>query len=328
MMTTDQTRAQIIQRLRDSRTILAITHARPDGDGLGCLSALRAALQTAGKTVHLLMPDTMPQRYAFLFDAGAPAGAAELPALAGRSDLIVIADTCAFNQLDSLEATLRASRDKIVVIDHHLTADDISSTCWIDSSAAAAGILVAELLEEMGLLAASPAAAHALATAITSDTGWLRYSNTDARCLGVMQRLLALGVRMDKLYAQLYQGDRPQRVRLLAKALSSLELHHGDSLAVMELRKEDFAASGASADETENFVNEALRIGCVESALLLVEQGDLVRVSLRSREHVDVAAIAKKFGGGGHARAAGLRSSLPLAEIKQQLIAEFAAVAS
>jgi phosphoesterase RecJ-like protein len=176
------------------------------------------------------------------------------------------------------------------------------------------------------------AAAEALAVAITSDTGWLRFANTDSRCLRTVARLLedgpsGAGVRMDKLYMRLFQCDRPQRLRLTARMLQSLELHCGDRLATMMIRKADFDATGALPEETENLVNEALRMACVETAILLVENGPapdgggpIVRVSLRSRDEVDVAAVAARFGGGGHARAAGVRQAVPIEKLRDELV--------
>lgn len=317
---------EIVLRVRKAASLLIVTHARPDGDGLGSMAALAATGRRAGKRVATLVPDKVPERYAFLFAGEMPAPESEFERLADGADLIVIVDTCSFAQLDQLGPALRTRRDKIVVVDHHATADDVGSVQWLDSSAAAAGVMVAEIIEALGWPLETNQGmdpAIALATAITSDTGWLRFANTDARCLGVMGRLIDVGVRPDKLYAQLFQCDRPQRLRLIARMLSTLELHFDDRLAVMCIRQADFAASGALPEETENLVNEALRIGCVESAVLLVETGTQVRVSLRSRDAIDVAAVAKGFGGGGHARAAGVRSNLPIDVIKSMLVQAF-----
>ena len=132
---------------------------------------------------------------------------------------------------------------------------------------------------------------------------------------------------MDKLYMRLFQCDRPQRLFLTTRMLQSLELHCGGRLATMMIRKADFDATGALPEETENLVNEALRIGCVETAILLVENGPasdgagpIIRVSLRSRDEVDVAAVAARFGGGGHARAAGLRRVMPIERFRDELV--------
>jgi phosphoesterase RecJ-like protein len=333
---------EIVSRLKAAGSILVVTHARPDGDGLGSMVALAGAARAAGRRSAMLVPDAVPERYGFLFGGEACAGADRFEALAGAAEAVVIVDTCALGQLDCLPQALESCRPKVAVIDHHAMADDIGGLRWIDTSAAASGVMVVEVLAAMGWPVTADARAmeflapgaggrdsglaspgEALAIAITSDTGWLRFANTDSRCLRAMERLLDAGVRPDVLYARLYQSDRPQRLRLMQRMLASLELHCGDRLAVMTLRKEDFAASGARPDETENLVNEALRIGCVESCVLLVETGQTVRASLRSRQAVDVAAMARQFGGGGHARAAGIRLGRDIDAFKAKLIEAF-----
>lgn len=316
----------MVVRFRQATSLLLITHARPDGDGLGSMAALAISARQQGKRARTLVPDKVPQRYAFLFGEEQPACGGDFADIAASADLIIILDTCSFTQLDSIQPQIRAAKDRIVVIDHHVTSDDVGSLRWLDPTAAAAGVMTAELLDVLGWPLSQPAA-EALATAVTSDTGWLRFANTDPRCLRVMADLLEAGVRPDRLYAKLFQCDRPQRLALVGRMLATMELHYGDRLAVMAIRKSDFAATGAQPEETENLVNEALRIGSVESAVLMVEHGDLLRVSLRSRDRVDVAAVARIFGGGGHARAAGVRVSESIETFKAKLVAAFAALA-
>lgn len=310
----------IVERLGSAGSFLVLTHARPDGDGLGTMAALVSAGRAAGKTVRMLLPGNVPARYEFLFPDAKPAGADEFAKLADGSDLIVIVDTCAFAQLDGLADGLRARRDKIIVIDHHATADDIGSVQWIDSSAAAAGVMAEEVIEALDW-SVDEAAAEALFSAVASDTGWFRFSNTDPRTMKSAAKLIERGAKPNAIYNRIYQSDRPERLRLLQRTLAGMELLCQDRLAVMAIRKSDFDATGARGDETENFVNESLRIGAVEVAVLLVEEPDCVRVSLRSRSQIDVSAIAACFGGGGHARAAGLRTTENLDTAKQQLIA-------
>ncbi len=302
---------EIMQRLSAAARLLVVTHARPDGDGLGSMSALTSAARAAGKEVATLVPSEVPARYDFLLSPDRPAGPERFAELADWADTVVIVDTCAFAQLDGLDGQLAAARDKIVVIDHHTTADDIGAVQWVDTSSAAAGVMVGELLEALGWPLGRPAA-EALLTAMTTDTGWFRFSNTDARCLRAAARLFDAGVEGDKLYQRLFQADRGERIMLLGRALSSMELRASGRIVTMKIRDIDFAETGARQDETENLVNEPMRMGCVEVSMLLVENGDAqgercVRVSLRSRGKVDVAAIARGFGGGGHAQAAGLR---------------------
>ncbi|HUS91214.1 MAG TPA: DHH family phosphoesterase [Phycisphaerae bacterium] len=319
-MAKDDPKEQLVGRLSAARRLLIVTHARPDGDALGSMAALAASAAEAGKTATMLVPGDLPARYDFLFPADRPAGVAEFARLADEADLVVIVDTCAFSQLDHLDEALTARRGKIVVVDHHATADDIGSVRWMDTSAAAAGVMVGELIDALGW-PLTAAAAEALLVAVTTDTGWFRYANTDARCLRAAARLFETGIHPDELYARLYQADRPERLDLLRRALDSAELHHDGRIATMVLRRSDFSAAKARLDETENFVNEPLRVGRVEVSILLVENPDCTRVSLRSRGHVDVARVAGAFGGGGHVRAAGLRLTGDVDALKARLLA-------
>ena len=315
-----ETLRQIVERIAAAGRLLVLTHARPDGDAVGSMWALAASARAAGREAATLVPDDVPGRYEFLLRGDRPAGAADFAALADEADLVVVVDTCAFAQLDGLESALRARREKTVVLDHHATADDIGAVRWIDASAAAAGVMVGEVIEALGW-PLPPGAAEALLVAITTDTGWFRFANTDGRALRAAARLLETPICADELYARLYQADRPERLQLLRRALDSVAFHHDGRIATMTLRRPDFASAGARLDETENFVNEPLRVGRVEVSILLVENPDCTRVSLRSRGRVDVSQIAGLLGGGGHARAAGLRSADDVESVRRHLLA-------
>jgi phosphoesterase RecJ-like protein len=320
---------EIAQRLARAQRILVVTHARPDGDALGSMSALTSAAEAAGKQTAVLVPSDAPARYDFLLTSGKPAPPERFGELADWADTVVIVDTCAFAQLDGLDDALAAAREKIVVVDHHATTDDIGAVRWIDPSSAAAGVLVGELLKLLDW-PVGPAAAEALMTAIATDTGWFRFANTDGRCLRAAADLMDSGVSGDKLYRKLFQADRPERIRLLTRALSSMDIRADGAISVMKLRLTDFAETGARQDETENAVNEPMRIGCVEVSMLLTETpetddatpgGRVIRVSLRSRGAADVAAVARQFGGGGHVQAAGLRAIGDIDALAERLVA-------
>jgi phosphoesterase RecJ-like protein len=315
----DKAFEEVAARLAGAERLVIITHARPDGDALGATAALAGAARAAGKHAEVVLPDGVPQRYAFLFAAGRPAAAEAFAELADRADLVAVVDTCAFVQLGDLAEAVRRRRDKIVVIDHHATRDDVGAVQWVDPTAAAAGVMVAELTGALGW-PMDAAVAEALLAALGSDTGWFRFSNADGRCLRAAAGLVDAGVRPDELYRRLYESDRPERMQLLRRVLASLELHQDGRIAAMVLRRADFDETGARRDETENLVNEAMRLGCVEVAILVVEEADCVRASLRSRGGVDVAAVAHSFGGGGHTRAAGLRQADDVAALKERLI--------
>lgn len=309
----------VVKRLQAASSLLAVTHVHPDGDALGSMVGLGRAGEQAGKTVRMLVPDALPQRYRFLLEGLQIAATEQFAELAEQADVVVVLDTCCFSQLGGLAEGIQRCREKVVVVDHHTTRDDVGAVQWIDVSAAAVGAMMAELLEVLGWPVELPVI-EALAAAVTSDTGWLRFANTDPRVLRRLASWIEAGLRPDELYRHIYQSDRPEQLRLTARMLESLELHCDEKLAVMTIRAKDFAETGARADEIENLVNEAMRLSSVVAAALLVEQADCVHASLRSREAIDVAQIARRFGGGGHARAAGCRSSDNLDAFKQQLI--------
>jgi phosphoesterase RecJ-like protein len=308
----------VLEGLERAASLLVLTHGRPDGDGLGSMAALVRAARLSGREAWALVPDKIPQRYEFLFET---LGVEEADALQARADAcqcIVVLDTASTSQLEEVLPALEARREKLVVIDHHATVEDLSPRMWVDASAAAAGVMVSELLDSLDW-PQDEFCREAIMTAVTSDTGWLKFANTDARALRQVARCIDGGVRPDQLYQKLYQVDRPERLGLIIRMLESLELSCQGRLAMLSIRREDFEATGAWPEETENLVNEALRLETVDTAVLLVENGEMIRVSLRSRDLVDVSQIARRFGGGGHARAAGLRSTEPLDPLKERL---------
>ncbi len=313
-------RRRIAEALREARRIVIVSHVRPDGDAVGSMLALHLAAGAAGTESTIVRSDETPRRYAFLMEGRESAPPGQFADLADRADLVVIVDTCAIGQLESIAEHLPSRRDKIAVIDHHATADDIAALVWRDESAGAAAVMVTELLDDLGW-PLSGEVAEAVATAVCAETGWLRQANTDSRVLATVARCIDAGVRPDDLYARLFQCDRPERVKLMAAALGSLQLHLSDRVALMTLTRDDFERTGAAEDETGELVNEPLRIETVEVAALLVVQPDgRTRVSLRSRKHVDVAAMAQAFGGGGHPRAAGFRSDDSPAAVAAKLL--------
>src|SRR4029453_18175460 len=183
------------------------------------------------------------------------------------------------------------------------------------------GEIAAELLE-LWDVKMTPAIASALFVAIASDTGWFQFANTRPFTMRLAATLMRAGVDTDHLYQLLYQNERAERVALQARAMQSLELLADGKLAVMTIRKTDFERTRANVPDTENLINIPLQIRTVEVALLFTEPLDNgpVRVSLRSKGQLDVARFAQKFGGGGPARAAGLKLEMPFEEAGKRVV--------
>jgi phosphoesterase RecJ-like protein len=164
--------------------------------------------------------------------------------------------------------------------------------------------------------------ATALFVGIVADTGWFMFSNTRPVTLRLAARLMEAGVDTDRVYQLLYQNERAERIALHTRGLAGMELLDNGRIAVMKIRKSDFAAANAHINDTENLINIPLQIRTVEVSVLVSEPMDAgpVRVSLRSKGQVDVARFAEQFGGGGHARAAGLKFETSLDEAHDKVV--------
>lgn len=304
---------QVIDVLSKCKRVLVTTHVRPDGDALGSSAALAMGMKQRGIDAEVLLLSHLPRKYAFVFqengivhhdaEAGWPAGLT-LDAFGA----LVVVDTGTWSQLPGLQEKVLAYQKPRVVIDHHLTQEDWADVKLVVKEAAAAGEIIAELLS-VWEVTIDEKIASALFIAIASDTGWFQFSNTRPYTMRLAATLMEAGVDTDRLYQLLYQNERKERVALQARALGSLELLKDDRLAVMRIAKADFEETGANVPDTENLINLPLQIATVEVALLLTEPRDFgpVRVSLRSKGSIDVAKFAEQFGGGGHARASGLK---------------------
>jgi phosphoesterase RecJ-like protein len=304
---------RIIDTLKSCKRVLVTTHVRPDGDALGSCAATVMGLKKRGIEAEVLLLSHLPTKYSFIFnDFSIPhfdveKGWPESFDL-NRFDALLVVDTGTWSQLPGLKERVENWPRPKLVVDHHLTQENWADTKLVVTEAAAAGEIVAELLEAWQV-EFDRAIATALYVAITSDTGWFQFSNTRPYTMRLAAMLMEAGVDTDQLYQHLYQNERPQRILLQTRAMQSLELLADGKLAVMTIRKQDFADTGAHVPDTENLINIPLQIRTVQVSLLFTDppEGGPIRVSLRSKGQVDVAQFAEQFGGGGHARASGLK---------------------
>jgi phosphoesterase RecJ-like protein len=317
---------RIIDTLKSCKRVLVTTHVRPDGDALGSCAAMVMGMKKQGIEADVLLLSHLPTKYSFIFkDFSIPhfdveKGWPESFHLNGYDALLVV-DTGTWSQLPGLKERIENWPKPKLVVDHHLTQENWADTKLVVTEAAAAGEIVAELLEAWQI-DFDRAIATALYVAIASDTGWFQFSNTRPYTMRLAAMLMEAGVDTDQLYQHLYQNERPQRILLQTQAMQSLELLADGKLAVMTIRKQDFADTGAHVRDTENLINIPLQIRTVQVSLLFTDppEGGPIRVSLRSKGQIDVAKFAEQFGGGGHARASGLKVSQSLAETHQKVV--------
>ncbi|MCK4851379.1 MAG: bifunctional oligoribonuclease/PAP phosphatase NrnA, partial [Phycisphaerae bacterium] len=294
--------SEALDCLKKAQSVLISCHVRPDGDSLGSAAGMAQMLAGQGKSAEIILPSELPDRYAFLFEQEQPRVIEDdwrRAQLAGF-DTVVIVDTSVRAQLEPQFEFLKSCNLPVLVIDHHLESENIGTVELLDRSASAVGLMVAELAEAWPV-ELSAAAAKALFTAIASDTGWFRFPNADSRTYHQAWRLLQAGVRPTEVYSSLYMRASVAKVRLMGRALDSLELFCEGRLACMSLLKEDFRQTQAVHAETEGLINESLRIGSVIAAVMLTEdENGSIRVNFRSKRQINVARIAERFGGGGH----------------------------
>lgn len=318
---------QAINVLSRARRVLVTTHVRPDGDALGTVAATILALNKVGVAAEALLLSHLPRKYAHVFEENGityhDAERAWPESLKLETfDALLVMDTGTWSQLPGLRDRISTWNVPKLVVDHHLTQEEWADVKLVVKEAAAAGEIAAELFDFWGIELDEPIAS-ALFLAIASDTGWFQFSNTRPYTLRLAARLIEHGVDTDRMYQRLYQNERAERVRLQTRAQQSLELLSDGRLAVMRIGRKDFADCNANVGDTENLINVPLQIRTVQVSLLFVESPEAgpIRVSLRSKGQVDVAKFAERFGGGGHARAAGLKVDGTLQEVHDRVVA-------
>lgn len=299
---------------------LLTTHVRPDGDGIGSLVALREALLHLGKQVQLVISSVFPVRYRFL-DPDQVIQQFTPPGDAFRAnDAAIVLDTGTWNQLADFGPFLRQLPVTKVVIDHHLTQDDLQSTRFVDTKAEATGRLVFEAITALGV-PLGPTTANALFVALAMDTGWFRHTNTNAATFALAERLAQAGAQPTTVYDLLFEQSTLPRMKLIGLILERMTLCGNNRIAYTEIHRSDYSATGATPQDSEDLVNFTRSIGDVEVGLLFMEQPrGGVKISFRSRSKVDVARLAEHFGGGGHRLASGAIVDAPLEEVRTRVL--------
>ena len=311
----------LVNVIKQNQRFLLTTHIRPDADGLGSLLALAEALQSRGKEVRRMVASSWPPRYDFL-DPQKTIERFTLPGdIEPSPDVVVILDTATWNQLGDFATLLPRLPAVKIVIDHHVSWDEMGALRFTDTSAEATGRLVHEVIAALGI-PLTPSMAHHLFAAVATDTGWFRHSNTTAATFGLAEKLVAAGARPTPLYEQLYEQSTLPRMRLTGTVLSRLEVVDEGRVALTYVQRDDYHTTGANPPDTEDLVNFTRAIVGVEVGIFFMEQPrGGVKVSLRSRSRVDVAAVAKSFGGGGHRQASGAIVEGSLAEVRARVLA-------
>lgn len=313
-------RARALELVRGASSFLLVGHVLPDGDCLGAQAALAGALESLGKQVRILNPDPVQRELEYLARGrrfGVWRAGAALPA----HDVAVLLDFCELERCGAMFAPLAAYPSRKLVVDHHLFhGAPWWDAAYLDPGAAATGLLVARMARELGARL-DPSGAAGVFTSIVADTGWFKYSNTDAEALSVAAEMVTLGVVPAAIFAALHQRSSQERPRAVARALSHLSYEAGGRLAVVGLPRA--TAGQAELDDGDEVLDLLRAVEAVEVVLLLREtRGGEVRLSARSKGEFDANALARDFGGGGHRKAAGATLPGPLEAARERVVAQ------
>ncbi|WP_281951332.1 DHH family phosphoesterase [Nitrosophilus kaiyonis] len=285
--------------IKNASNIALISHINPDGDALGSSLAIYDILKKMNKKVSIVnVTKNLPYNLNFL--PGFNKIKTDLPK---KVDLLISFDCGSFDRLGI------DRRDfKIINFDHHITNTKYGDINLIENDFAATGEVVYKFLKENGIKI-SKECAICIYTALVSDTGFFQYESVNERVFNIAAELVKLGVAPDFIAKMLNEREPLAKVRLTAKILDTLTLYLNAKVAVVFLTQEMLKKCGATVDMAENASNIARSLATVEVGILLREEEDgRIKVSLRSKNYVDVSKIAKMFEGGGHKRAAGFVS--------------------
>lgn len=304
---------KILSALKEEKKFVLAVHVNPDGDAIGSAIALSSALESLGKKTLIYSKDRVPPQYRFL--PGHEKIRTEIGNTGMNSPMLILLD-CNSPERAGLE-NVRFRRS--LVIDHHQTESEFGDLAWIESEAAATGVMVFSLIKSLGVKITREMA-FSLYTAISIDTGTFRYLNTSAEVMSMALDLVKSGAEPGIIAGRLYETWREERFKLLIMTLNTLEIKN--NVAMTHVTREMMKRTGANANDTENFSSIPRIIETVKISAMFREVPEGAwKVSLRSKGEVDVACIAEKFGGGGHKNAAGFQIEGDLEAAKRAVIA-------
>jgi phosphoesterase RecJ-like protein len=304
---------RLIEIIRGHQRFLLTSHIRPDCDALGSELGMAGVLEALGKEALIVNGQSTPRNLQFIDPTRRikAIGIDVQPGDLEGYEVLIVLDTSAWAQLAPMADVLRSTKAKKIIIDHHVSGDDLGAELFKDTSAEATGRLVVQAAEQLGVRLTREIALPLFA-AIATDTGWFRFASTKPETLRVAAALMDAGVKPFELYNSLYEQDTLARIKLIGRTLARAQTELGGRLIHTWIRQEDFRATGAVASDTEDIINMTLTVGGTLVAIILVELATGgVKVSFRSRGQIDCSRLAEQFGGGGHKAAAGATLNEP-----------------
>ena len=314
---------EILAALRKYESFLISSHINPDGDAIGSQLAVHSLLSGLGKTVSVANLDPVPFAYKFLPNASVlqctkldsnthPGLSPDLQRSWENVEVAVVLDCAGFDRVGKELVQHIHPKHALINIDHHGSNDHFGTLNLVDTSACATGELIFSLMEYGGFEIGRDRA-ECLYTAILTDTGSFRFSNTTPNAHRIAGRLIEEGISPDRIARMVYEVIPYQRAKLFGMALETLQLSSDGKVAWVSVTQDMFQRTGTGSEDTEDFIDYVRSLKGIEIAGFFRELEDGgVKVSLRSKTGLRVDEIAAMFGGGGHKAAAGCSISEPL----------------
>jgi phosphoesterase RecJ-like protein len=297
-MTRSPATQQIVDAIRARQRFVLSSHSRPDGDSIGSQLAMAFALRAMGKEAHVVNKDPAPDP---LLQFPGTMSIEIADAVQGTFDAAIIMEC------SDLGRTGVAGLDRyfVINIDHHPGNSEYGQLNWFDASAAACGEMVFDLVETLGVPLSIDIATHVY-LAILTDTGSFHYSNITPRTFEIARRTIEAGVDPVRVARNVYDSNNLGRLKLFGTVLRGMQIEAGGRVAVMYLDHKMAREAGGTYEDIEGLINLPLTVKDIQAVVFFKQsEGDEYRVSMRSKETIDIGAVAKQFGGGGHKNAAG-----------------------
>jgi len=316
----------VIDFINRHERFIITAHETPDGDAIGCECAMARALRQMGREVLVFNADPTPRKFRFV-DVDTIVQVLEhpgqLPDDLERWALLML-DTNDTRNIGQVADLVLPRVSEYFIIDHHENEGDLLAGNFVQKSASSTAEILHPLFSALGVTV-DYSIALALYTAIVYDTGSFIYPKTTAVTFGIARDLVERGVEPNVVYANVYESSSIPALVLHSRVLATLELALGDHVAVLVMRREMIAESGAIYEDADQFINIPLKSEDIRVSVFFKENPEgLMRCSMRSKGSIDVAEIAGRFGGGGHRTAAGFKCREPLEETRRAVLAMLA----
>jgi bifunctional oligoribonuclease and PAP phosphatase NrnA len=316
--------AAVADAIRTNDRFLLVAHENPDGDALGSILGMKLALEELGKDNVMFLAGELglPQEYSFL-----PLHELRREFPPDAADRVVLALDCASAARTGLSEEFLAQAPLVIDVDHHHDNTRFGGVNLIVPDASSTGEIVRDLLAELSV-GLTPGIAEALYVALVTDTGRFQYTNTTPKALRLAAELVEAGVDVHRVFQGIYESVEFGKMKLLARALDRAELYEGSRLVITYLLRSDFTDLGVGEEYAEGIIDYLRAVEGAELAATIREPpepaGAERRISMRSSsDELDVSAIARKRGGGGHRQAAGFSTPESIDEIKRFIREEF-----